>query len=257
MALTDSTIQYYGRGVAWLGDAVANKMPATFDKYLPQIESLEISLQTEYAEFIGKDAIIARKKAKVAHTIMATGKLVCAVHSASILKTYLYASQTTIAGGSISATAFEKATLPTVGDILPLPGAKTKVSSLAITDSNGSPVTGVLGTDYEADVDGGVIKVLSVSSLTTAPWKAAFTEGAVTANNIFQTVPANQGLRFKGLNLMNSGAVEVLDIPKCQISPAATWTLLNSGNDVNKYEIAFEILDDGSNLVYGFGRYKS
>lgn len=240
-----------------MGDAVAAGMPSNFDKFLPQIESLEISLAAEYVEHISKRASIAKKVLKVVHTIMGTGKLVCAVHSATLLKTYLYASQTTIAGGAVSATAFAKTALPTVGDILPLPGNKVKATSVVITDSNGSPVTGVLGTDYELDADAGVIKVLSVASLTTAPWKAAFTEAAATANNIFQTTPANQGMRFKGINVANSGAIEVVDLPKIQISPAATWTLLNSGNDVNKYEIAFEILDDGSNSTYGFGRQRS
>lgn len=254
--LTDSSVQYYGRGQAWLGDAVAGGMPTSFDKDIPQIESLEISLSAEYAEFIGKRTSIAKKTLKVVHTIMASGKMVCAVHSAALLKTYLYASQTTITGGAASATAFAKTALPTVGDILPLPGNKVKASSVVITDSAGSPVTGTLGTDYELDADAGVIKVLSVANLSTAPWKAAFTEAAATANNIFQTTPAFQGMRFKGINLANNDAIEVVDIPKMQISPAATWTLLNSGSEVNKYEIAFEILDDGSNLTYSFGRHR-
>ncbi len=254
--LTDSTVQYYGRGQAWMGDAVAGGMPSTFGLDLEQIESLEISLAAEYAEFVSKRSSIAKKALKVVHTITATGKLVCAVHSAALLKTYLYGSATTIAGGSVSATAFAKTALPTVGDILPLPSNKVKASSVVITDSAGSPVTGVLGTDYELDADAGVIKVLSVSSLSTAPWKAAFTEAAATGTNLFQTVPANQGMRFKGVNVANGGAIEVVDIPKMQISPAATWTLLNTGADVNKYEIAFEILDDGSNLTYGFGRHR-
>jgi len=153
MAFTDSTVQYYGRGEAYLGDAVAGGMPSNFDKYLPQIESLEIALNAEYVEFISNRATIAKKVLKVVHTIMATGKLVCAVHSATILKTYLYASQTTIAGGAVSATAFAKTALPTVGDILPLPSNKVKATSVVITDSAGSPVTGTLGTDYELDAD--------------------------------------------------------------------------------------------------------
>lgn len=254
MSLTDTSVQYYGRGEGYMGDAVAGGMPTSFDKYIPQIESLDISLTAEYAEFIGKNTVIAKKTLKVAHTIMATGKMVCAVHSASLLKTYLYATQSTITGGSIAATAFDKA-LAVVGDVLPLPGAKVKVTTLVVTDSTGSPVTAVLGTNYEADPDAGVIRILSLTGLTQ-PLKASFTEGAATANNIFQTVPANQGLRFKGINLANNAAIEVVDIPKIQISPAAQWTLLNSGNDVNKYEITFEILNDGTNLVYGFGRNK-
>ena len=253
--LSETPSYYYGHGQLWLGDAVAGSMPSSFDKDIAEIDSLEITLAAEFIEHTSKRTSIAKKDLRVLRMISGQGKLTCAQHSVNILKTYLYASQSTITGGAFSATAFTK-NPSVVGDILPIPGAKSKISSLVITDSNVSPVTGVLGTDYEADADAGVIMVLSISSLTTQPWKAAGTEAAATADNIFQSTPALQGMRFKGINLANNGAIEVLDIPKIQIAPATSWGLVNDGNDVNKYEINFEILEDGSNLTYSFGRYK-
>jgi hypothetical protein len=255
MALSASPTYYYGHGQLWLGDAVAGSMPSNFDNDFAELDSLEITLAAEFIEHVSKRTSIAKKDLRVLRMISGQGKFSCSQHSANLLKKYLYASQTTIAGGSFAATAFTKNPV-VVGDILPIPGAKTKLSSLVITDSNGSPVTGTLGTDYESDADAGVIKVLSISNLTTMPWKAAATEAAATGNNIFQTTPSLQGMRFKGINLANNNAIEIVDIPKIQISPAASWGLLNDGNDVNKYEINFEILEDGSNAVYSFGRQK-
>jgi hypothetical protein len=46
--------------------------------------------------------------------------------------------------------------------------AKTNLSSVVVTDSAGSPVTGTLGTDYELDADAGLIKVLDRNADDTA-----------------------------------------------------------------------------------------
>ena len=254
MALTESPTYYYGHGQLWLGNAVAGLMPQSFDNDFAELNSMEITLGAEFIEHVSKRTTIAKKDLRVLRMISGQGKFVCSQHSANLLKKYLYASQTSITGGSFSATAFEKSAA-VVNDILPIPGAKTKISSLVITDSAGSPATLTLGTDYEADADAGVIKILSLGAYTQ-PFKAAGTEAAATANNIFQSTPALQGMRFKGINLANSNAIEIVDIPRIQISPAASWGLLNDGNDVNNYEINFEILEDGSNGTYSFGRQK-
>jgi hypothetical protein len=255
--LTENPTYYYGHGQLWLGTAVAGGMPATFDNDFAELTSMEITLSAEFIEHVSKRSSIAKKDLRVLRMISGQGKFVCSQHGATLLKKYLYASQTTIAGGAISATAFDN-TAAVVGDILPLPGGKTKVSSLVITDSTGSPKTLTLGTNYEADVDAGVIKILDITTggAFAQPFKAAFTEAAATANNIFQSTPSLQGMRFKGINLANGNAVEIVDLPKIQISPAASWGLLNDGNDVNSYEVGFEILEDASNSTYSFGRQK-
>lgn len=255
MSFTESPTYSYNRGQLWLGDAIAGGMPSSYDVDLAAIDSFEFTLTPEYVEHMNKQSAIALKDVKAVSGMTATGKLVCSQRSVGILKKWLYASQTTIAGGAFAATAFVKNPV-VVGDILPIPGNKTKISSLVITDSNGSPVTGTLGTDYEADADAGLIKVLSIANLTTMPWKAAGTEAAATANNLFQSQPALQGLRFKGINIVNNSAIEILDIPKLHLSAAGAFQLLGDGNEVAKYEWDFEILSDTTNSTYPFGRHK-
>ena len=254
MALTGSSEFFYGHGEVLVGPSVAGGMPSTFSRFLPQVDSLEITLSRESIEHISKRGSIAKKDAKVTRYVSGMGKLVCAEQTADLLALYLYGTKGTVAGGAVSATAFANAA-PVVDAILPLPGGKKKVTSLVITDSTGSPVTATLGTHYEADADGGYIKVLSLSGLTV-PLKAAFTEAAGTKVDIFQTQPGYQGLRFKGINLMSSNRIEVVDLGKVDFSPTATWSLIGDGNEVNKYELEFEILEDTSNTTYPFGQYR-
>lgn len=254
MGITATETYYYGHGEAMMGDAVAGGLPTSFSDLISQIDSLSITETVEFIEHVSKRSSIAKKDLKVVRMVSATGKMVCAKHSADLLKKYLYASKTTVTGGSFSATAFAK-TSAAVGDILPLPGGKTNVTSLVITDSAGSPATLVLGPDYEISQGKSSIKILNLGSYTQ-PFKAAGTEAAGSQVNLFQSPPALQGLRFEGLNKANNDAVIVIDLPKIQISPAAEWGLLNDGSDVNKYEIDFEILEDSTNANYPFGRYK-
>jgi hypothetical protein len=214
--ITETIKEYYGHGELWLGPAVAGGMPSAFDTSVAAIDSLEITLAAEYIEHVSKRTSIAKKDLKVLRMISGSGKLTCAQHSIALLKKYLYGSQTTVAGGAFAATAFAK-NPAAVGDYLPLPSGKKKVSSLVVTDSAGSPATLALGTDYEADADAGVIKILSLGAYTQ-PFKAAGTEAAGNQLNIFQTTPALQGMRFKGINLADSGDVKIVDFGKIQIS---------------------------------------
>jgi hypothetical protein len=254
MAFTENPTYVYNRGQLWMGDAVAGGMPTNYDTDIAAIDSFEITLTPTYVEHVSKQTTVALKDVRALSQIGATGKIVCSQRSVALMKKWLYASSTTIAGGSLSATAFAK-NPAAVSDILPIPSNKTKMSSVVITDSNGSPATLVLGTDYELDADAGLIKILSLGAYTQ-PFKAAGTEAAATANNIFQSPPALQGLRFKGINITNNNAIEILDLPKIHLSPAGAWQQLGDGNDVAKFEWDFEILSDASNLVYPFGRHK-
>jgi hypothetical protein len=255
MALTESPIYSYNRGHMWMGDAVAGAMPTSFAVDIAALDTFEVTLSPEYVEHMNKTAAIALKDVKALSGISASGKIQCSQRQLAMLTKWLYGSNTTIAGGSFAATAFAKSA-PAVGDILPAPGAKTNLSSVVVTDSAGSPVTGTLGTDYELDADAGVIKVLSISSLTTNPWKIAATEAARTAVNLFQSPPALQAIRFMGINILNSNTVEIVDLPKVQFNPSGAWQMLGDGNEAAKFEWDFEILADTSNLVYPFGRIK-
>jgi|SRR6185369_5454271 len=250
-----TTTHSYGHGELWLADAVPGGFPSSFPLSLSDIDNLEISNAPEYVEHINKQSSIAQKDVKAARMVTPTGKLTCAQDDIDLLVMYLWGTKATVTGGSFSATAFTKNPV-VVGDNLPIPGRKTNVSSLVVTDSAGSPVTGVLGTDYYADADAGMIKVLSISSLSTMPWKAAGTEAAGFSLDMFTTAPPVKAMRFKQINVANNAAVRVLEFAKVFISPAATWTLINDANDVNKYEVDFEVLKDSSATSFQTGKWR-
>lgn len=255
--ITVTETYYYGQGEVFLGAAVAGGLPTTFTDLISQVDSVSITETAEYIEHVSKRTSIAKKDLKVLRMISATGKMICSKHSADLLKKYLYASKSTVTGGAFTATAFENAA-PVVGDILPLPGGKTNATSIVVTDSTGSPKTLTLGTNYEISQGKSSIKILDLTTggAFVNPLKVAGNETAGSQVNLFQSTPALQGLRAEVLNLADNASIKVVDLPKIQISPAAEWQLLNDGNDVNKYEIAFEVLEDSSNATYPFGRYK-
>ena len=249
-----TTTHGYGHGELWMADAVAGSFPSSFPLSLSDIDNLEVSNAPDYIEHINKQSSLAQKDLKAARMVTSTGKLTCAQDDIDLLVMYLWGTKATVAGGSVSATAFAQ-NPAAVGDNLPLPNRKTKVSSLVLTDSAGSPATLVLGTDYYADADAGMVKILSLGAYTQ-PFKAAFTEAAGFSLDMFTTPPPVKAMRFKQINVVNNAVVRVLDFPKIFISPAATWTLINDGNDVNKYEVDFEILKDSSATSFQTGKWR-
>lgn len=254
MAITETSTYFYGHGEAWIGDWVSGAMPINMNVPVVQIDALEISTTVERIEHISKRQSIARKDLKVVRFISGSGKMTCSSQTIALLKLYLFASQTTVTGGAFAATAFADALLA-VGDYAPIPGNKTKISSLVVTDSAGSPATLALGTDYEADADAGMIKILSVGAYTQ-PFKAAGNEAAGTALNLAAAQPGAKGMRLKAINLANNNAIEIINLPKIDFDPATAWTLVGEGNEVNKYELNFEILEDTANAIYPFGQYR-
>ena len=249
---------YYGHGRVFISARDSSGNPSNFIE-LEDVDAMDISLTVDYIEHINKSTAIAQKDLKVARMLSGTGKITMSSHDAATLAKNLYANVETVSGGSFSATTLDKTTV-VVGDILPLPGGKTQVSSLVMTDSTGSPVTLTLDTHYSiVDADAGLIKILSLSTLTQ-PLKAAGTEAAGKALGLLTTRTPDQYLRFAGINIANDDAPCVVDLYRISIDPAANWTLLNDGNTPNQYEINFEMLRDPEqayDATYGqFGKYK-
>src|SRR5262245_18201314 len=109
MLIPETITHFYGRGEAWIGDAVAGGMPNKMIS-ISDIDAVEMSLNTELLEHMSKRDVTARKHLSVAHSITGTGKLTCSLLAINLLKLYPYGSQTTISGGSVSATAFAQST---------------------------------------------------------------------------------------------------------------------------------------------------
>jgi hypothetical protein len=255
--ITQTAQHYYGHGEAWLFSRTAGGVAAAGSAdaiSLPEIDSLEISLATEKVERTSKRNAMASKNVSIVKMVSATFKLVCSQHVATLLAVYLFGTKSTIAGGAVSAVAFVTGLV--VGDIMPFPGDRVNFSTFtSIVDSAGSPATLVNGTDYEVDEKAGVIKILNLGSYTQ-PLKVTGVESAGTGIGLMMSRQQEKMLRFKGINIANSDAVEVVDLYRAQIDPAASWTLLNDGSDPNKYEISGQLLIDSTKSTSAtFGQY--
>lgn len=259
--ITETGEYYYGHGQSWLftrtaGGAIAAGGADAIS--LPEIDSMSISLTKESIEHVTKRESIAFKDLKVTRLISGTGKITCSQHSADILKAYLFGTKSTVSGGAASGAAFQSGIV--ANDIVAFPGDRTHLSTFtSIVDSAGSPATLVNGTDYLVDNMAGVIKFLNVGGFTQ-PFKLNGTEDAGVGVGLFMQRQLHKWLRFKGINLADSDSTVVIDLYKVDIEPASEWMLLNDGNDVNKYEIPFELLKDttkSSSATFGqFGRYR-
>jgi hypothetical protein len=256
--ITEEGVYYYGHGQAWLGVRTTGGLVDNFDVSLPEIDALSISLTKESIEHVSKRDSIAFKDLKVTRMVSGTGKITCAQHTADLLKTYLYGTKTAIAGGSVTAVAFENTTIA-AGETVPFPGDRVNLSTFtSIVDSAGSPITLVNGTDYLVDEKAGVVKFINIPG--TQPYKLNGTEAAGNGVGIFMQRTLLKWLRAKVIDIAANDEVKVIDLYKIDIEPASEWALFNDGGDVNKYEISFELLKDttkSSSATFGqFGRYR-
>lgn len=243
------TNYYFGHGQAWLGTRASDGTVSNYDLPLPEIDELTITLGTEKVEHISKRSSLASKDLSIVKMTSLTGKMVVSVHDPDMLEMYLFGTKSAVAGGSFLTQAFPSGVV--LGDRLPIPGSRKHISALVIKDSAGSPVTLTLNTHYTIeDADAGIVKFgpNSISGFTQ-PFTASGTEGASTAVGILTQRVFEKALRFKGINIADSDKICVLDLYKIQIEPAKEWTLLNSGNEPNKYEIGFEGLKDTTKSV--------
>lgn len=253
---------YYGHGEGWLGTRNSSGVVTDFDLPLPEMDELTVSIATEKVEHMSKRASLASKNLSVVSSMSGTGKMVVSVHDPDLLKIYLFGNKSAIAGGAFLAAAAIFPSNISVGQRLPIPGNRKNISSLVIKDSAGSPATLTLGTHYTIeDADAGIIK-FGPSSLAgfTQPFTAAGTEGAGTAVGLLTQRQYERWLRFKGINIADDDRSCIVDLYKIQIEPAKDWTLLNTGNEPNKYEIGFELLKDDTKLPSAtlgqYGDYK-
>lgn len=156
-----------------------------------------------------------------------------------------------ISSGSVSAEA-----MPTmaVGDyyVLKNPGA----SSIVITDSAGTPATLTLNTHYEViDADQGVIKILSLASLTQ-PFLCAYTKAATTGHTAHtDTSGAEYYLNFTLKNIAKKPFKDSrLEVYRVSFSPGSLQAL--KGEEVQSVELEGEILlDDTRSSDAAFGGY--
>jgi len=259
--ITETAKHYFGHGQSWLfprttGGAIDVTVATALS--LPEVDSLEVTFENEKVEHVSKRDAMASVNLSVVKMVKGSFKLVCSQHVADLIALYIFGTKSTISGGSISAVAFDSGIVQNA--IVPFPGDRTNLSTFtSIVDSAGSPATLTQGTDYLVDEAAGVVKFLIVAGYTQ-PFKLNGTEAASTGVGFIQSRVQEKWLRHKAINIANSDAVEVVDLYRVQVDPASTWTLLNDGNEPNKYEITGQLLKDttkSSSATFGqYGRWR-
>lgn len=231
---------------------------------MPSTSDIELTLETTEVEHVDKSNATASLDLSIPYMIKGSGKVVCDSSLARVIALALFGAETTVSGGSFTATQFEITSGVAVGDILPLPGGKTHASSLVITDSTPeTPSTLTLGTHYTiVDADAGLIQ-FGPGSLASfqQPFNAAGTEAAGKGIGIFKQRTAERIARFMGINVADDDAIKVIDFYRMQFSPAGTWKVIGDGTEVQKWELPFKLLKDAtkpSSATFGqFGRYRT
>lgn len=135
-----------------------------------------------------------------------------------------------------------------------------KVSSLVITDSNGTPATLTAGTDYRSD-GYGFVTFLNLGSYTQ-PFKAAYQSAAIKRIPIMTIAPPERAFMMRGVNTLETNADgsfkrKEVHFRRIQFNPIETMALLHEDNALGEPVVNGTILEDpfviASNTVSPYG----
>src|SRR4051812_33649249 len=121
--ITETATHFYGHGQSWLfprttGGDIDHTVATAIS--LPEVDSVEVSITTEKVQRVSKRNAMAAKNFSVVKFVGGTIKIVCSQHSADLLALYLFGTKSTVAGGSVSAVAFDSSAI-VAGAIVPFP----------------------------------------------------------------------------------------------------------------------------------------
>lgn len=210
---------FSGQGRVYIASRDALGNPLAF-KHVGNVPELSLELTTDTVEH--KES---RSGNRVVDQIITTGQkinlnLTLEEFNEKNFATALYGAANVVTGASVTAEA-----LPTglaIGDYAKL--AHGKVSSLVIKDSAGSPLTLVSGTDYEANLDTGMVKFLTTPG--TQPYKADYTYASTMKVNMFSQARKEYWLRFDGLNTADGNKPCTIDLYRVTLDPLSSLALI-------------------------------
>lgn len=135
-----------------------------------------------------------------------------------------------------------------VGDYVQLPGNHVNLSSIVLKDSTGTPVTLTLGTHYSIiSAMAGIIKILSLTSLTQPLKHFSSSYGASSDVKILTKSVGNKCLIFDGINLADLDSSQnpkplIIQLHNVSINPTDSFPLKN--DDFAMYTLSFNALRD-------------
>ncbi|MCO1336719.1 hypothetical protein MO867_20540 [Microbulbifer sp. OS29] len=172
--------------------------------------------------------------------------------TASNLAMGLYGTERTVTSSTVTDEAIPEVE---AGDSVILD--RGNISSLVITDSNGTPATLVDGTNYQVTSSpGGVLEFLDVTSFTQ-PFNADYSHGASTDITMFTESPPVRYLMLDGVNTVDGSGERVRGrLYKCKFNPVSQLDLINSsfGELALTGTALFDALSDPDEALGGFGR---
>jgi hypothetical protein len=220
------------------------------------VAELKLSLKTEVLEHYESQTGQRSLDHRMVKQKSATVNLTIEEFTKENLALALYGNHITGTTGSVTAELIGAGLggeTSVVGDRYFL--AHPKVSALVITDSATTPTTLVAGKHYTADTDFGAVQFLNTTSFT-APFKAAYTYGAVTEIGIFtQSVPERY-LRLEGINTAHGNAKVLVELYRVAFDPLKEISFIS--DEYNKFELEGSLLADNTKpfdaLLGQFGR---
>jgi hypothetical protein len=163
----------------------------------------------------------------------------------------LYGEVKTVAGGSVTAEEFPNPVA--IGDIIAL--ERGNISALVVTDSNGTPATLVLDTDYALDdANYGRLSMLDLAAYTQ-PFKAAYDFAGNTDVTMFTQAAPVRYLIMDGFNTVD-GSTDLLRVRmyRLKFNPVSQVDLINeSFGDIKLSGTA--LLDTAAALDPALGGY--
>lgn len=130
--------------------------------------------------------------------------------------------------------------------------ANPGVSSLVISDSNGTPAT-IAPSHYELDAAFGnlVFKTLPTTPAPTFPLKAAYGYAAKEQVAFLNSTQKTYALRYEGINLAEGGAPVIVELYRLSTGLLQQLDLITSGNTLAGMQVTGSVLRDTSKPASG------
>lgn len=246
-----AAVGFSGVGLVSLASRLVSGLPG-IARQMGNCPSVKLSLSPDSVERNSSMDTSRGVLRRMTKTTAGTIEIVCDEFSKKNFAQFVFGRIDSVAaGGTVNATAFAGgATTAAVGDVLLMPDKN--VTSVAITDSTGSPKTLTLGTNYELDAFNGSIKLLDITTggPFVQPFKYAYTKGAVDVISGLAVPDQELWLNMAGTNV-DSGERGVLDAYRVRFGPAENIDFIN--NDYQDYTIKGSILQDSTKQAAAVG----
>ena len=251
--MSESEYFYYGQGK--LSVAIRNSLAGTIGlyQYAGDVSTLTLKPTVEMIKHresnSGQNSLVRN----IAHTRDLNIDITFAEFRPSGMARDLYGNNVSVAAGSVTAETLPDALV--AGDEVRL--ANPAVSAVVITDSTGTPLTLVEGTDYTVDANFGKVTILNVGTYVQ-PFKAAYSYGKRTDTGILTSAQPDIALLYEGVNLAENNAPVICELYKVAPAVAQEIMLITTGTDTAGRQVAGAVLLDSlreSNGPLGqFGR---